>query len=79
MNYRASGDYVKSSIWTHITWFENFDSGWDQLKAKYGERFSRMWKDCLRFCAGSFRTRHVQLWQIVFSKQGVPGGYETIR
>ena len=26
---------------TLMAWFENFDSGWDQLKAKYGERFYR--------------------------------------
>ncbi len=62
-----------------MAWFENFDKGWDQLKAKYGERFYRMWKYYLLYCAGSFRARHVQLWQIVFSKHGVPGGYETIR
>ena len=64
---------------TLMAWFENFDSGWDQLKAKYGERFYRLWKYYLLYCAGSFRARHVQLWQIVFSKHGVPGGYETIR
>ncbi len=29
---------------TLMAWFENFDSGWDQLKAKYGERFYRLWK-----------------------------------
>jgi cyclopropane-fatty-acyl-phospholipid synthase len=27
-------------------------------------------------CAGSFRARRNQLWQIVFSKQGVRGGYQ---
>jgi cyclopropane-fatty-acyl-phospholipid synthase len=64
---------------TLMAWFENFDSGWDRLKAKYGERFYRLWKYYLLYCAGSFRARHVQLWQIVFSKRGVPGGYETIR
>ena len=64
---------------TLMAWFENFDSGWDRLKAKYGERFYRLWKYYLLYCAGSFRARHVQLWQIVFSKHGVPGGYETIR
>jgi len=46
---------------------------------KYGERFYRLWKYSLLYCAVSFRARHVQLWQIVFSKHGVPGGYEAIR
>jgi cyclopropane-fatty-acyl-phospholipid synthase len=68
-------DYDK----TLMAWFENFDSGWDQLKAKYGERFYRLWKYYLLYYAGSFRARHVQLWQIVFSKHGLPVGYETIR
>ena len=64
---------------TLMAWFENFDSGWDQLKAKYGEQFYRLWKYYLLYCAGSFRARHVQLWQIVFSKLGVPEGYEAVR
>jgi hypothetical protein len=62
-----------------MAWFENFDSGWDPLRSKYGERFCRLWKYYLIYSAGSFRIRYVQLWQIVFSKHGVPGGYETIR
>jgi cyclopropane-fatty-acyl-phospholipid synthase len=28
-------------------------------------------------CAGGFRAREMQLWQIVFSKDGVPGGYRV--
>ena len=63
-------DYDK----TLMAWFENFDSEWGQLKAKYGERFYRLWEYYLLYCAGSFRARHVQLWQIVFSKHGTPGG-----
>jgi cyclopropane-fatty-acyl-phospholipid synthase len=29
---------------TLMAWLENLDSGWDRLKAKYGERFYRLWK-----------------------------------
>lgn len=29
--------------------------------------------------AAAFRVRKMQLWQIVVSKRGVPGGYESIR
>ena len=49
------------------------------LKSKYGDRFYRMWKYYLLSCAGLFRARHIQLWQIVFSKNGVIGGYESVR
>jgi cyclopropane-fatty-acyl-phospholipid synthase len=34
-----------------------------------------MWTYYLLSCAGSFRARKNQLWQIVFSKQGIPGGF----
>jgi cyclopropane-fatty-acyl-phospholipid synthase len=38
-----------------------------------------MWKFYLLSCAGSFRARNIQLWQIVLSKRGVPGGYQSVR
>ena len=60
---------------TLIHWFENFHESWDDLKNDYDERFYRMWKYYLLSCAGSFRARKNQVWQIVFSPNGVPGGY----
>jgi cyclopropane-fatty-acyl-phospholipid synthase len=60
-------------------WFENFDHSWDRIKAKYDERFYRMWKYYLLSFAGSFRARTNQLWQIVLSKRGIPGGYKSSR
>ncbi len=72
-NFRA--DYDK----TLMEWFKNFDSAWPMLRAKYGDRFYRMWKYYLLSCAGAFRARKMQLWQIVLSKNGIPGGYESIR
>jgi len=64
---------------TLMAWFHNFDRHWDELKEEYGERFYRMWKYYLLSNAGSFRARHNQLWQIVMSKKGVLGGYESVR
>jgi cyclopropane-fatty-acyl-phospholipid synthase len=60
-------------------WFENFDRNWSQLQPTYGDRFYRMWKFYLLSNAGSFRARHNQLWQIVLSRKGLLGGYETVR
>ena len=68
-------DYDK----TLMAWFNNFDKSWKQLCDKYGERFYRMWKYYLLGCAGAFRARNIQLWQLVFSKHGVPGGYTPVR
>ncbi len=64
---------------TLMEWFKNFDKNWPKLKKNYNERFYRMWKYYLLSCAGSFRSRHIQLWQIVFSKRGIVGGYKSLR
>jgi cyclopropane-fatty-acyl-phospholipid synthase len=64
---------------TTLAWFKNFDKNWHKIKSQYGERFYRMWKYYLLSCAGAFRARYNQLWQIVLSKKGVPGGYQSIR
>ena len=68
-------DYDK----TLMAWFRNFDAAWPTLREKYGDRFYRMWKYYLLSCAGSFRARHIQLWQIVLSKEGIKGGYQSVR
>jgi cyclopropane-fatty-acyl-phospholipid synthase len=64
---------------TLMEWFKNFDKHWDKLKGKYGERFYRMWKFYLLSSAGGFRSRKLQLWQMVLSKNGIPGGYKSVR
>ncbi len=64
---------------TLMAWFKNFDEHWPQMSEKYGDRFYRMWKYYLLSCAGAFRARQLQLWQIVYSKHGVMGGYQSIR
>ena len=58
-------------------WFDNFRSNWNNLKINYDERFFRMWKYYLLSCAGSFRARSNQLWQIILSPKGIPGGYRA--
>lgn len=60
---------------TLMAWFERFHTGWDQLRQKYSDRFYRMWKLYLQGCAGGFRTQPMWVWQFVFSKERVPGGY----
>ncbi len=66
-------DYDK----TLMHWYDNFQSNRHTLKKKYDERFFRMWKYYLLSCAGSFRARSNQLWQIVLSPRGIPGGYRV--
>jgi len=57
---------------TLLAWHDNFQRSWDQVKAKHSERFKRMWEYYLLSCAGAFRARQIQLWQIVFTKYGAP-------
>jgi cyclopropane-fatty-acyl-phospholipid synthase len=59
-------DYDK----TLMAWYHNFDRAWPDLKARYGERFYRMWKFYLLSSAGGFRARSNQLWQIVMTRPG---------
>jgi cyclopropane-fatty-acyl-phospholipid synthase len=73
--HNFSADYDK----TLMAWYGNLEKNWDKLKSKYDERFHRMWKYYLLSCAGSFRARSNQLWQIVLSPKGVSGGYQSIR
>ncbi|HVJ38309.1 MAG TPA: cyclopropane fatty acyl phospholipid synthase [Stenotrophomonas sp.] len=60
-------------------WRNNIEAAWPQLDARYDERFRRMWRFYLAASMASFRCRHAQLWQLVLSPEGVPGGYTSIR
>ncbi|MDH3640470.1 MAG: cyclopropane fatty acyl phospholipid synthase [Gammaproteobacteria bacterium] len=73
---------------TLLAWFERFDAYWQAgardstdfgATAPTRERFYRMWKYYLLSCAGTFRCRFTSLWQLVLSKRGVIGGYQSIR
>jgi cyclopropane-fatty-acyl-phospholipid synthase len=61
-------DYDK----TLMAWHSNFTAAWPRLKDRYGERFYRMWEYYLLSCAGAFRARSLQLWQIVLTRPGRP-------
>jgi cyclopropane-fatty-acyl-phospholipid synthase len=55
---------------TLMAWWHQFDAAWPRLEAKYGKTFYRMWKYYLLSCAGGFRARETQLFQIVFTRMG---------
>ncbi|CCB86236.1 MULTISPECIES: cyclopropane fatty acyl phospholipid synthase [Parachlamydia] len=68
-------DYDK----TLMAWHQNFTRNWANLSAKYGKDFYRLWSYYLLSCAGSFRARSIQLWQVVLSKDGMTDRYVSIR
>ncbi len=73
--HNFGSDYDK----TLMAWHKNFESNWNSIQMNHTERFYRMWRYYLLSCAGSFRARENQLWQIVLSKRGVSGGYKSVR
>ena len=75
-DWHSFGQYYDKTL---MTWYANFTQNWDKIAAMYDQKFYRMWTYYLLSCAGSFRARRNQLWQIVFSKKGIEGGYKIIR
>jgi cyclopropane-fatty-acyl-phospholipid synthase len=59
-------------------WRDNIEAAWGELP-DYDERFRRMWRFYLCASMAVFRTRRAQLWQLVLSPRGVPGGYASVR
>ena len=68
-------DYDK----TLMSWWNKFDQAWDSLSANYDRVFYRMWKFYLLSCAGFFRARQGQLWQLVMSKRQRQAMYHSVR
>ncbi len=64
---------------TLLAWHRNFRANWPLIQSAHDERFRRMWEYYLLSCAAAFRARWTQLWQIVLSKNGLVGGYRSVR
>ncbi len=64
---------------TLMAWWERFNRAWPGLAEKYDERFYRMWRYYLACCAGLFRSRQGQLWQLVLSKRSRSQTYRSFR
>ncbi|MEO6570173.1 MAG: cyclopropane fatty acyl phospholipid synthase [Ilumatobacteraceae bacterium] len=60
---------------TLMAWHRNVEAAWDQLDPRYDERFRRMWRFYLLASAGAFRARTNQLWQLVYSRDGLQNSY----
>jgi cyclopropane-fatty-acyl-phospholipid synthase len=58
------------NYWKFMAWHQRFQKAWLELQKKYDERFKRMWEYYLLSCAGAFRARAIQVWQIVMTHAG---------
>lgn len=63
---------------TLMAWNERFLASWPEIADNYSERFRRMFTYYLNACAGAFRARDIQLWQVLFSR-GVENGLRVAR
>lgn len=64
---------------TLMAWWEQFDASWPTLSIDMNDQFYRLWKYYLLSCAGLFRSRQGQLWQIILSKKERSTGYASKR
>ena len=69
--HNFGADYDK----TLMAWHQRFEEGYAEGAFQCSERVRRMYRYYLLSCAGAFRARDIQLWQIVLSPEGVEGGY----
>jgi cyclopropane-fatty-acyl-phospholipid synthase len=72
--HNFGSDYDK----TLMAWHANFEDAWPRFADSLGERFRRQWRYYLLSSAGAFRSRDIQLWQWVLTKDGMTGGYPRI-
>ncbi len=63
---------------TLMAWYARFLAAWPEIADNYSERFKRMFSYYLNACAGAFRSRDIQLWQVVFSR-GIERGLRVAR
>ena len=63
---------------TLMAWHSRFLACWPDIAENYSERFKNMFSYYLNACAGAFRARDIQLWQVVFSR-GVEKGLRVAR
>lgn len=69
--HNFGADYDK----TLMAWYQNFEKGLTAGEFECSEPVRRMFHYYLLTCAGAFRARDIQLWQLVLSPEGVEGGY----
>lgn len=73
--HNFSVDYDK----TLVAWYQNFEQAWPQLACRHSEKFRRIWRYYLLSCAGGFRARSMQLYQLILSPRGELNGYLSCR
>jgi cyclopropane-fatty-acyl-phospholipid synthase len=64
---------------TLLAWWQNFEEAWPALERDSRPEFFRFWRYYLLSCAGFFRSRQGQLWQVVLSRPERSVPYQSWR
>ena len=64
---------------TLLAWWQNFERAWPELERDSTPEFFRFWRYYLLSCAGFFRSRQGQLWQVVLSLPERSMSYQSWR
>ncbi len=64
---------------TLMAWYQNFQDSWPKLKHEYGNIFFKMWEFYLCSSAAAFRSKRLNLWQLVLTKKESPKMYHSVR
>jgi len=62
--WQRIGDHYVPTL---LAWRANFERAWPTLRAKYDERFYRMWRFYLSASAAMFRAHRLDVWQALLS------------
>jgi cyclopropane-fatty-acyl-phospholipid synthase len=63
---------------TLLEWHTKIEARWPEI-SHYDERFRRMWRYYLLSSAAGFRSRNLQLWQVVMRRRGRAVPYTAVR
>ena len=75
-DWQNFGQYYYKTL---MSWWKNFEKNWPEISSKYDQSFYRMFRYYFLSCAGAFKARDIQLWQVVFSPSGVLEEYKSVR
>jgi cyclopropane-fatty-acyl-phospholipid synthase len=60
--WQSIGEHYERTL---LSWRANFERSWSRMASQYDERFRRMWHYYLSSCAGAFRARKLDVWQVL--------------
>jgi cyclopropane-fatty-acyl-phospholipid synthase len=60
--WQSIGEHYERTL---LSWRANFERSWARMASQYDERFRRMWHYYLSSCAGAFRARKLDVWQVL--------------